>query len=118
MDEKTNWQSLEKNGPITEYNEPFIEQRADPFVCKAADGTYYFTASYPAYDRILLRSSKTLNGLKNAKERQIWVKHEHGLMSCHIWAPELHFVYGNVEASILQQVRQRMRKIAHMYSRW
>lgn len=47
MDEKTNWQSLEKNGPITEYNEPFIEQRADPFVCKAADGTYYFTASYP-----------------------------------------------------------------------
>ena len=55
MDEKTNWQSLEKNGPITEYNEPFIEQRADPFVCKAADGTYYFTASYPAYDRILLR---------------------------------------------------------------
>ena len=38
MDEKTNWQSLEKNGPITEYNEPFIEQRADPFVCKAADG--------------------------------------------------------------------------------
>ena len=48
MDEKTNWQSLEKNGPITEYNEPFSEQRADPFVCKAADGTYYFTASYPA----------------------------------------------------------------------
>lgn len=94
MDEKTNWQSLEKNGPITEYNEPFIEQRADPFVCKAADDTYYFTASYPAYDRILLRSSKTLNGLKDAKERQIWVKHEHGLMSCHIWAPELHFVYG------------------------
>ena len=44
MDEKTNWQSLEKNGPITEYNEPFIEQRADPFVCKAADGTYYVTA--------------------------------------------------------------------------
>jgi GH43 family beta-xylosidase len=85
MDEKTNWQSLEKNGPITEYNEPFIEQRADPFVCKAADGTYYFTASYPAYDRILLRSSKTLNGLKDAKERQIWVKHEHGPMSCHIW---------------------------------
>ena len=72
MDEKTNWQSLEKNGPITEYNEPFIEQRADPFVCKAADGTYYFTASYPAYDRILLRSSKTLNGLKDAKERRIW----------------------------------------------
>ena len=44
MDEKTNWQSLEKNGPITEYNEPFIEQRADPFVCKAADGTYFEAA--------------------------------------------------------------------------
>lgn len=67
MDEKTNWQSLEKNGPITEYNEPFIEQRADPFVCKAADGTYYFTASYPAYDRILLRSMQDFKWFKECK---------------------------------------------------
>ena len=43
------------NGPITEYNKPFILQRADPFVGRAADGSYYFTASVPAYDRIILR---------------------------------------------------------------
>ena len=36
------------NGPITEYNKPFILQRADPFVGRAADGSYYFTASVPA----------------------------------------------------------------------
>lgn len=67
MDEKTSWQSLEKNGPITEYNEPFIEQRADPFVCKAADGTYYFTASYPAYDRILLSKQQEFKWIKGCK---------------------------------------------------
>ena len=32
MDEKTNWQSLEKNGTINEYKEPFIEHRDDPIV--------------------------------------------------------------------------------------
>lgn len=38
-----------------EYNKPFIYQRADPYVYKAPDGTYYFTASVPAYDKIILR---------------------------------------------------------------
>ncbi len=33
------------NGTITKYNEPFILQRADPYVYKHNDGTYYFTAS-------------------------------------------------------------------------
>ena len=89
-----NWQDIEKNGLMTPYNKPFIEQRADPFVCRGEDGTYYFTASYPAYDRILLRSSKTLAGLRDAEEKLIWMKHEHGPMSWHIWAPELHFVFG------------------------
>ena len=88
------WQELEKNGKLTDYNKPFIEQRADPFVTRAENGTYYFTASYPAYDRILLRSSSSLEGLADAEERLIWVKHEKGIMSCHIWAPELHFVFG------------------------
>ena len=56
------------NGEITEYNEAFILQRADPYVLKAEDGSYYFTASVPAYDKIVLRHSDTLMGLKEAEE--------------------------------------------------
>ena len=46
------------------YNEPWILQRADPYVYRHTDGNYYFTASIPAYDRIVLRRSETLAGLK------------------------------------------------------
>jgi GH43 family beta-xylosidase len=80
---------------MTGYNTPFIEQRADPFVTRAADGTYYFTASVPAYDKIILRHADTLEGLRTAEEKTIWNKHESGDMSQHIWAPELHYVKGN-----------------------
>jgi len=59
------------------------------------DGTYYFTASVPEYDRIVLRSSGTLEGLKDASEVTIWTKHESGPMSKHVWAPELHYLQGN-----------------------
>lgn len=77
----------------TEYNMPFIVQRADPYVCRER-GTYYFTASVPEYDRIILRQSKNLEGLKDAGEITIWRKHDRGIMSCHIWAPELHYIDG------------------------
>ena len=83
-----------RNGKITDFNKPFIEQRADPFVMRAENGKYYFTASVPAYDKIILRCSDTLPGLKDAKEKVIWTKHESGEMSRHIWAPELHYLFG------------------------
>ena len=83
-----------RNGKITEYNKPFIEQRADPYVVRSDDGRYYFTASVPSYDRIILRCSDTLSGLKDADEKVIWTKHKSGEMSEHIWAPELHFLFG------------------------
>ena len=51
-----------------EYNKPWILQRADPYVYKHTDGTYYFTASIPAYDGIVLRHSDTLAGLKDAEK--------------------------------------------------
>lgn len=76
------------------YNEPWIMQRADPYVYKHTDGTYYFTASVPAYDRIVLRRSRTLAGLAQAEEVTIWEKHEKGILSEHIWAPELHYLDG------------------------
>ena len=54
---------MNKNNYIeTEYNKPFIRQRADPYVYRHSDGSYYFTASVPEYDRIVLRRSNTLNG--------------------------------------------------------
>ncbi len=76
------------------YNEPWILQRADPYVYRHTDGTYYFTASVPAYDGIVLRRAGSLAGLANAPEKEIWHKHESGPMSIHIWAPELHYLDG------------------------
>ena len=75
------------------YRKPWILQRADPYVTYR-DGTYYFTASVPAYDAVVLRRSQTLEGLADAEEKVLWRKHESGPMSEHIWAPELHFLFG------------------------
>ena len=54
-----------------EYNKPWILQRADPYVYKHTNGKYYFTASVPEYDKIVLRCSGSLEGLKEAKEIEI-----------------------------------------------
>lgn len=78
----------------TPYNQPIIEQRADPYVYKHIDGYYYFTATVPDYDCIILRKSKELKELSKAKEKIIWRKHDAGDMSYHIWAPELHYIDG------------------------
>lgn len=83
-----------KNEKDTQYNKPWILQRADPYVYRHTDGMYYFTASVPAYDGIVLRRSATLEGLAQAAETEIWHKHEDGIMSCHVWAPELHYIDG------------------------
>ena len=83
------------------YPNPFIPQRADPYVTKGPDGNYYFTASYPAYmnvdagyDRVVLRKSETVIGLAEAEEITIWEAHNEGVMSKHIWAPEIHYIAG------------------------
>ena len=48
---------MNKNNFVeTSYNKPFIKQRADPYIYKHIDGSYYFTASVPEYDRIVLRT--------------------------------------------------------------
>ena len=76
------------------YNEVWIQKRADPYVYKHTDGTYYFTASLPDYDGIALRKADKLFDLKDAPEKIIWKKHDKGIMSFHVWAPELHFIFG------------------------
>ena len=77
------------------YNEPWILQRADPYIYHHTDGTYYFTASVPEYDQIILRHADTLAELKDAEETTIWKSHESGIMSKHIWAPEIHYIKGH-----------------------
>ena len=63
----------------TPYNTPFIEQRADPYILHEG-GKYYFTASVPAYDRVVLRCAQTLEGLRTAEEKEIWHCHDQGVM--------------------------------------
>lgn len=82
------------NFRVTDYNKPWIEQRADPYAYRHIDGTYYFTASVPTYDRVIIRHSDTLDGLREAEELTVWTKHESGLQSIHIWAPEIHYIDG------------------------
>lgn len=73
---------------------PFIERRADPWVIRDDDGSYYFIASVPEFDRIELRHAKTIDGLRQATPKTLWRKHETGPMSIDIWAPELHKIDG------------------------
>ncbi|HEX9923921.1 MAG TPA: glycoside hydrolase family 43 protein, partial [Anaerolineae bacterium] len=74
---------------------PLILQRADPSIYRHTDGFYYFTATAPEYDRIILRRATTIQGLSTASETVIWTKHASGIMGAHIWAPEIHFINGS-----------------------
>ena len=78
----------------TIYQDVWIPQRADPYVYRHTDGSYYFTASLPAYDGIALRRAAGLEELAQAEEVMIWKKHASGPMSEHVWAPELHYLEG------------------------
>jgi GH43 family beta-xylosidase len=66
-----------------------VEQRADPSMIKGTDGNYYYVATAPQYDRIELRTAKTLKGIATAPAKVIWTKHAKGPMGAHIWAPEI-----------------------------
>ena len=84
------------------YADPFIKERADPYIVDGCNGYYYFTASYPAYgsvdkgyDRIILRRSNTVGGLASAEEKTIWKAHSSGILAKHIWAPEMHCIGGS-----------------------
>ncbi|NLX63440.1 MAG: family 43 glycosylhydrolase [Clostridiaceae bacterium] len=85
-----------------QYPNPLIEERADPWVILGGDGWYYFTASYPVrgnndpegYDRIILRRSRTIEGLKDAEEITIWHEKDSPTANRYIWAPELHNING------------------------
>lgn len=80
--------------PAVTYTNPVAPQRADPHIVKHTDGFYYFTATAPEYDRIVLRRATTLQGLSSAPETVIWRRHSSGELAAHIWAPEIHFMDG------------------------
>ncbi|MEV7084690.1 family 43 glycosylhydrolase [Streptomyces sp. NPDC093085] len=84
----------ERGAVAAAYRNPLVEQRADPFIHRHTDGRYYFTATAPEYDRIILRRATTLQGLSTAPESVIWRRHTSGDMGAHIWAPELHHIDG------------------------
>ena len=79
---------------VKELVKPIILQRADPWIYKHTDGYYYFSASVPEYDRIEIRRAKTINGLSEADGVTIWRKHDEGMLSANIWAPEIHYIDG------------------------
>lgn len=66
-----------------------VEQRADPCLYQAPNKEYYFVATAPEYDRIELRTAKTLKGIGSAPVHIVWKKHATGSMGSHIWAPEI-----------------------------
>lgn len=78
-----------------EYNRPWILQRADPYVYRHTDGWYYFYGIGTCLRRDLpAPGPKTLAELRRQEEVEVWHKHESGIMSEHIWAPELHYLFG------------------------
>ncbi|MFF5308868.1 family 43 glycosylhydrolase [Streptomyces massasporeus] len=87
-------QAAAPDSPAVTHTNPIAEKRADPHIVKHTDGYYYFTATVPEYDRIVLRRATTIQGLKSAPETTIWTKHASGAMGAHIWAPEIHFIDG------------------------
>jgi len=80
--------------PPVQVTNSLVAQRADPHIVKHTDGFYYYTATVPQYDRIVLRRATTLQGLGSATETVIWRRHTSGEMGAHIWAPEIHFING------------------------
>ncbi len=91
-----------------DYQSPLVTLRADPYLYKHTDGKYYFTGSYPEYDRIELTCADSVNGIAAAvpktvwqlpeDEKPQWVVNQQGQtvkeFYRYVWAPEIHYVMG------------------------
>lgn len=74
------------NGPT--FNNPIVEQAADPWVWKHTDGYYYFMST--KRDHLELTQSATLTGLAEGRKKSIWTPEPGGRYSHNLWAPEIH----------------------------
>ncbi len=101
-----------QKGQIQEpaYASPLISHRADPYICRHANGKYYFIASHTdaghnldgryQYLYLILRCADTLEDLTDNSgrytEKIIYERGpvNGGTMSPHLWAPELHYIHG------------------------
>ncbi|WP_029069027.1 glycoside hydrolase family 43 protein [Jonesia quinghaiensis] len=72
---------------------PVVECRADPWVINEGE-MCYFTASYPDFDKIVIRGAATIDDLRDAPEVVVWTRPTVGDMGGNIWAPELHRLNG------------------------
>ena len=76
------------HGPT--FNNPIVEQAADPWVWKHTDGYYYFMSTRRGY--LELTQSATLTGLAEGRKKTIWTPEAGGRHSHNLWAPEIHYV--------------------------
>lgn len=76
------------------YENPIVEQRADPWIHRHSDGYYYFIGSVPEFNRLVLRRAETLNELSAAQEATLWQPGRDSIIGANIWAPELHYLDG------------------------
>ncbi len=75
-----------------DYLSPLVTLRADPYLYKH-EGVYYFTGSYPQYDRIELTSADSVNGIAAAVPKEIWHM-DANFGEKYVWAPEIHYIMG------------------------
>lgn len=100
--------------PAAIYNNTLIPQRADPQILKHFDGYYYFIATVPAYDRVVLRRAPTIQELSDAEEVVIFTAYESSPASGQVWAPELHrigdkwYVYVALGVAGAWEIRSRL----------
>ncbi|WP_188055976.1 family 43 glycosylhydrolase [Sphingosinithalassobacter sp. CS137] len=83
------WASSEEERIVN----PLVLQRADPHILRH-DDWFYFTASVPEYDRVVLRRARSVADLRDAEEVVLWRRPESGRMGGYIWAPEIHYFDG------------------------
>ncbi|KAK4661105.1 uncharacterized protein QC763_001360 [Podospora pseudopauciseta] len=86
--------STTTSSPAVSYVNTLANQRADPHIFKHTDGWYYFTATVPAFDRIILRRAQSIQALGDAAETTVWRRKSSGVGSGQVWAPEIHFIDG------------------------
>lgn len=77
-----------------DYQSPLVTLRADPYLYKYED-KYYFTGSFPEYDRIELTSADSVNGIAAAVPKTIWtMPAPPSGQRRYVWAPEIHYIMG------------------------